>query len=346
MKNLVAQIQIEEFLQYYREVPVIDVRSPKEYEHAHIPGAINLPVFTDDERALVGITYKKKGKENAIILGLEIVGPKLTQFAKYAKKIAVNNKLLVHCWRGGMRSSNMAWLFDTLGIETNILKGGYKAYRRYLKSYFSKKTKLIILGGMTGSGKTEILKCINEKKYQVADLENLAHHKGSAFGALGEKKQDSTEQFENNLFEIWKDFKLNDFIWIEDESQAIGKNRVPEELYVQMRKSPVIKVNIPKQKRATWLLQEYGGFDQEELKNSLLKIEKKLGGLNTKIALKAIEENNLNTVADITLSYYDKAYNFGLSKRNGQKIYEIELNEVNHELNANKILEYFQELNL
>ena len=335
------KIKIEDFLQKAIEIPVIDVRTPAEFEQAHILGAINIPIFSNEERAIVGTIYKKKNKEQAILQGLEFVGKRLSELAKIARKKAKKGKLLVHCWRGGMRSSSMAWLFETVGIQTEVLEGGYKTYRRYIKLKFAEQHKIIILGGMTGSGKTEILKHFEKLGEQIVDLEGVAHHKGSAFGSFGEQKQTSTEQFENNLFEAWKNIDKNKYLWLEDESISIGYVRIPEEIFKQMRNSNVLKVNIPKQKRIKWLVEEYAKFDKEMLETAVLKISKRLGGLNTKLAIEAINNEEFSEVADITLQYYDKAYNYGLSKREN-KIFELDLEGINHKENAKKVVEFFK----
>jgi tRNA 2-selenouridine synthase len=128
------KIEIDKFLELSKSTAIIDVRSPKEFAEGHIPGAFNIPLFNDDERAIVGTNYKKNGKETAVFSGLEIVGRKLVPIVKQAKEISRNNNLLVHCWRGGMRSSSMAWLFETIGLKTQVLEGGYKAYRKNFKS--------------------------------------------------------------------------------------------------------------------------------------------------------------------------------------------------------------------
>ena len=342
---MVEQINIKQFLNLSKELPVIDVRSPKEFEHAHIPGAVNLPLFSNEERTEVGICYKNKGRQEAILHGLKFVGPKLAAFAQEGQKIAIGNQLIVHCWRGGMRSSSMAWLFGTLGIKTFVLEGGYKTYRRHLKQQFASKIHLIVLGGMTGSGKTKILEELKENGQQVIDLEKLAHHKGSAFGALGQNSQTSTEQFENNLFEIWKTFDLNTPIWIEDESKTIGKVGIPDELFVQIRNSHVIVIEIPYEPRLNYLLEEYGKFSTNELKAAICKIKKRLDGKKFKIALKAIDYGDVKTAARIALDYYDKAYKFGLSKREQDKIHSISTNSLDHPNNAKKILKFFECIN-
>lgn len=341
---MTKQLEIAEFLEQAGETPIIDVRTPAEFDHAHIPGAHNIPLFTNDERAQVGTSYKKQGKDQAVLLGLELVGPKLAGFVKQAKKLARNKKILLHCWRGGMRSASMAWLFDTAGLRATTLSGGYKAYRRYIKNEFAKDYQLIVLGGMTGSGKTEILQAIAEQGEQFIDLEKLAHHKGSSFGALGQLKQDSTEQFENNLFEDWKNLDISKPVWIEDESQAIGSVRVPEEIYTRIRRSLVIKIELPKKERINWLVKDYGTFDKDMLRAAVHRIRKRLGGLRTKEALGAIELSDFHKVADLTLEYYDKAYNYGLSTREGNSVFTIKLHKIEPDENSKQIIDFCNHL--
>ena len=132
------KLDVISFLAAAKQYPLIDVRSPAEFERAHIPGAISFPIFTNEERAQVGTTYKQQGKDQAVELGLEIVGPQLAQWVKKAKKIAKEGVVLVHCWRGGMRSGSMAWLFETAGLEVKVLVGGYKAYRKFILSELEK----------------------------------------------------------------------------------------------------------------------------------------------------------------------------------------------------------------
>lgn len=379
---MVDKIEIEEFLKKSENIPVVDVRSPKEFSKGHIPGAINIPLFNDDERALVGTKYKKESREAAIELSLKITGPKLTNYVKQAKKIADlprpllkggeiylpddlsakalakaetlaksgssdealaksdKNEILVHCWRGGMRSDSMAWLFNTCGLKAYTLTDGYKAYRRFIRKSFEQKANIIILGGMTGSGKSDILSHISKSEHQILDIENIAEHKGSAFGAIGQKQQPTNEQFENNLHKKWKYFDFNRPIWIEDESQALGSVRIPEPLFEQMRSADVIKIELNKELRIKRLVKEYAKFDINLLKQSILKITKRLGGLNTKISLEALERRDFYTVADITLHYYDKAYNFGLSKRKEQAIHTLSLKKDFLEENAKLIINF------
>jgi tRNA 2-selenouridine synthase len=302
------ELDIIQFLSLSRQTPVIDVRSPAEYQKGRIPGALNIPLFSNEERAKVGTSYVQKNREEAYLLGLEIAGPKLKMFANEALKIALEKKLLVHCWRGGMRSKSMAWLFDQMGIKTYTLKGGYKAYRRFVLEWFNKPPRLIVLGGMTSSGKTEILHELKKLGQQVLDLEGIAHHRGSAFGGLGKVEQPTQEQFENQLFTILQSFDYEDIIWVEDESISIGRTQLPKQWYQYMQQSPAIFLLCDKVVRVKRLVKEYAVFPSDLLAESIRKINKRLGGDNTKLALEALAKGDYCKVADITLQYYDKAY--------------------------------------
>ncbi len=334
------KLGVLEFYTLSRSIPVIDVRTPKEFETGHIPGAYNIPIFTNEERAIVGTTYKKEGKEPAVLQGLEIVGNKLRLFADTARKLSVNNTLLVHCWRGGMRSGSMAWLFETVGIKTFILEGGYKAFRKYGKQQLAASKNIIILGGLTGSGKTEKLLRIKEQGEQVVDLEGLAHHKGSAFGSLGQEPQPTNEQFENNLLYEWLSLDIQKPIWLEDESHSIGANWIPNELFQTMRTAPVIKVEIDKNLRIERLLNEYANFDSKYLEECILRIGKRLGGQNVKEAIESLKKGDLRKVADISLTYYDKSYNFGLDQRNKGTVFPIKIDADNPDKNAKKLIRF------
>jgi len=330
----------EEFVHKLRSTPAIDVRSPGEFQTGHIPGAINIPIFNNEERAIVGTIYKKESREPAVFKGLEIVGAKLRGFAEQARSIAKNNELLIYCWRGGMRSASMAWLFETIGIKCYTLEGGYKAFRRFGKYQLTKGNKLIILGGYTGSGKTAILQELVKQGEQVLDLESIANHKGSAFGALGQNKQPPNEQFENLLIWKWISFDLSKPIWLEDESKSIGANWIPQELYDRMRKATVINILLDNQSRIERLMKEYAVYDTKHLENCILKIEKRLGGQNTKEALESLKNDDLATVAKIALSYYDKTYRYGLEKREKHTVFPIKLESDNPKENATKIINF------
>ncbi|MEA3504336.1 MAG: tRNA 2-selenouridine(34) synthase MnmH [Bacteroidota bacterium] len=335
------KLKIEEFLALSEKYAVVDVRSPKEFAQAHIPGAHNIALFSNEERAVVGTIYKNSGKESAVLRGLEIVGPKMAGFVKEARKLAVDKKILVHCWRGGMRSGSMAWLFGTIGLEVHILEGGYKAYRTFCREQYVKEYSLIVVGGMTGSGKTDVLKELEKCGEQIIDLEGIAHHKGSAFGAIGQLAQPTTEQFENNLAKEWSKLDFSLPIWIEDESRAVGLVNVPEELYKKIRSTKVFKIDVPKSERIKRLVKEYACFDKESLESAVVRIQKRLGGENKSVAMEALEKNDFATVADITLVYYDKAYNHGLLKRDAETVYELKVEKDNPSDTARKLIDLY-----
>jgi len=312
---MAEHIKIESFISLSARFPVIDVRAPSEFLHGHIPGAINIPLFDDQERKVVGTAYKQINKEAAMYAGLDFAGKKLVKLAKQGERVAGKNKtLLVHCWRGGMRSKSMVWLFETMGISCYLLEGGYKSYRSYVREVLAYPLNLLVIGGRTGSGKTAILHQLKNAGEQVIDLEGLAHHKGSAFGALGESDQPSTEQFENDLSSEVSALDPEKICWIEDESRNVGKCVIPGELYYRMKDADLVFLDISRELRALHLLGDYAKYEQEDLKACVRKIEKRLGGDRTGEALEAIDREDYYQTAMITLHYYDKAYMYSLEK--------------------------------
>ncbi len=311
------RIDCKEFLQHST---LIDVRSPSEFAQGHIPGAINIPLFSDEERAVVGTLYTRQGSQTAVLKGLEFVGTKLTKFAQQAIQITNNKTVGVYCWRGGMRSASMAFLFDTTGLETYVLKGGYKAYRKHILEHMGFPFKINILGGMTGSGKTEILYELQKLGEQILDLELLANHKGSAFGALGQRPQPSTEQFGNQIYRHLSALNPQNPIWIEDESYSIGSCYIPDPLFNAMQAATTYIVEVPNQYRAERLAQEYGHFDPQNLIDAVLRIQKRLGNDVTAKAIKHITNQQINSAIELVLMYYDKSYNYALEKRVAMKI--------------------------
>ncbi|HNP18888.1 MAG TPA: tRNA 2-selenouridine(34) synthase MnmH [Fulvivirga sp.] len=333
---MVSELKIVEALALQR--PIIDVRSPGEYAHGHVPGAINIPLFSNEERAHVGTVYKQQSSEAAIALGYKYVTPKLESFISDTLKVAPNGKALVHCWRGGMRSQYFAkHLVENSFEEVSTIIGGYKSYRNYILQQFAVPANLKVLGGYTGSGKTPILHELKKHGKQVIDLEGLANHKGSAFGGIDQKDQPTTEQFENNLFEEWKNLNLNEPIWIEDESHTIGSVRIPIQLYEQMKNAKLYFLDIPKEERARHLVTEYAQCDNHLLADSLNKITKRLGGLNVKNAIELLEKEKYYEVAMITLNYYDKSYLKGINRHRADEVEHIPLSSTDHNKNALEI---------
>lgn len=312
MESLSAQ----EFIKSSSQGILVDVRSPAEYKNGHIPQAVSLPIFSDDERANIGTLFKQESKQTAFLKGLDIVGPKLRKFVEIGYSISRGKPLFIYCWRGGMRSASMATLLHSAGIKCYLLKGGYKAYRNFILSELSLPKNYVVLGGKTGSGKTAILLELKKQNQQVLDLEAIAHHKGSAFGKIGELPQPSNEQFGNEIHAQLSTFNPDYPIWLEDESRSIGQVMIPKEFYEVYRKAPLFVLEIPFEERLNHLTNVYGNSPVFEIKSAFVKITKKIGGQNLKNALEFIDSGLIKEAAAIALNYYDKTYTYGLEHKN------------------------------
>jgi tRNA 2-selenouridine synthase len=307
------KIQPSALDKYVEDRILIDVRAPAEYAQAHIPNALSLPLFNDAERAKVGTAYKQISPENALLKGLEIVGPKMSGFVKKVIKWSPNRKVVVHCWRGGKRSGSMSWLLRFAGFDVVTLEGGYKNYRNHvLQAFDNQRFNIVILGGKTGSGKTQILHELALQGEQILDLEALANHKGSAFGWIGENAQPSTEQFENDLHAALQKLDPTRRVWVENESHSVGSVFIPQAFWAQMKAAPLLHLEVPFDKRVQHLVKVYTTTLPEDLKLSFEKIRKRIGHEATQNALEAIDNQDFATAAAIGLKYYDKTYTFNL----------------------------------
>lgn len=346
----VQKISVDHFLAMGKTLPILDVRSPAEYAYAHIPGARSFPIFDDAQRKEIGTTYKQVSREDAIKIGLQHFGPKLHSFIEQAETLTQNQetpkKVCVHCWRGGMRSGAMAWLLSFYGFDVYLLEGGYKFYRHWVLQQLDLPFEMNMLGGYTGSGKTEVLQQLKQNGYPVIDLEHLAQHKGSAFGSLNREAQPSQEYFENLLVEALEPFyEVNETgnlnqprpIWIENESRRIGHINLTEQFYNRMQQAQLFTLDIPFEERLTFITTEYGGFDKEKLVNAIIRIQKRLGGLDTKNAINYLLENNTRECFRILLSYYDKQYLQSMEKSN-RKAVITEASNVNPQNNTSLLL--------
>ncbi len=319
-----SKFTIEKFR--HSEGPTIDVRSPGEFSKGHLPRAINLPLFSDCERKEIGITYKNSGRTEAIQLGLRYTGPKMEKLSQALKKIAQQKQeasenpsatpIKIYCWRGGMRSSSMAWLADLIGLGPVLLEGGYKSYRRWVLQRFESRLPLILLGGRTGTGKTDLLKIMKEKHAGVIDLEGLANHRGSSFGGLGLQSQPTNEQFENLLAEELDCLSNNHFkeIWLEAESLLLGKCRIPHDLFKQMKSAPIVEIMRSEDERIVQLIKVYSPYGIKALQEATQRISKRLGPQRTSKAMDAIAKEDWGKACQEILDYYDRCYDYELSK--------------------------------
>jgi len=380
----IEKLHIEQFLDLANHQQVIDVRSPGEYKHAHMPGAYNLPLFTDEERAAVGTAYKQESREKAIKIGLDFFGPKMKRMVEEleelmgnrqqtksntsGKNLPIANCLMLYCWRGGMRSAAVAWLMDLYGFKVYTLIDGYKKFRNYVLETFKLPFQFKILGGYTGSGKTEVLNELKRKGEPVVDLEEIAKHKGSAFGNIGMPPQPTQEKFENILSlelrkwamgngqwanervgEPYSPLTINHSpIWLEDESQRIGLVNIPVDLWKSMRQSPVYFLDISFEERLNHIVREYGSLGREKMIDAIERISQRLGGMESKNAICLLQQNDIYACFRVLLSYYDRWYLRGLHNREGLNslLTTVKCDSVNP-LNAKKLAqkpEYYENL--
>jgi tRNA 2-selenouridine synthase len=336
-------ISIDDFIRLSLDVPVIDVRTPAEFEQGHILNAFNIPLFSNEERVRVGTTYKQVGREEAILLGLDLTGAKWSGFIRQALDVAPEKKVAVHCWRGGMRSGAMAWVLSLYGFEVYLIEGGYKRYRNRVLRQFEQSWELQILGGMTGSGKTNILASLSQLNEQVVDLEDLAQHQGSSFGTMNKFVQPTQEQFENNFAQVLDGFNPAQRIWVEDESVTIGKRVIPHAFWKQMRQATLICIQVPFAQRVEKLVAEYGVLDAEFLSECTGRIQKRLGPEQTKKTLEAVKEGRMADFVGNLLVYYDKKYTQGLEKRDKETVYFMQIEDQEFSRTAQKIKEFADE---
>lgn len=306
---------MDDFLSLRKQLPVVDVRSEGEFASGHIRGAANIPLLNNDERVAVGTDYKMKGQAEAIKTGFRLVGPRFLEIINHTEFLANGKEVLVHCWRGGMRSTNFCQVVGMAKISTHQLKGGYKAYREEALKSYRTPLSLRVIGGCTGSGKSEILRALRTRGEQVLDLEALASHKGSVFGGLMMAPQPTTEQFQNELFEEILSLDPSRPVWVEDESLAIGKIFLPQDFWSHMCSAPVYQLDVEKAVRVERLVKEYGQADKKAFLDAMEKITKKLGGQHFKEAKEKLFQDDMAATIEILLGYYDKAYMTGLRNK-------------------------------
>jgi tRNA 2-selenouridine synthase len=332
-------LTLENFWTLREQLPLVDARSEGEFAQSHIPGAINIPILDNAERIQVGTLYKQAGPEKATLKGFELVGPRFHLIQREALRKFPAKKLILYCWRGGMRSQILSWLLTQVGFEIYRLEGGYKTYRSFTYAAVRKSYPLLVLGGKTGAAKTVLLQKLKERGEQVVDLEGLANHKGSSFGAIGQPAQPTVEQFENLLAEQLREIHLDQALWVENESRRIGQIILPDSFYLQMTQSPRIEIDKTDEERIAHIASEYAALDQGELSAAVLRLQKRLGGDRTKQALEAIQTNQPEIWIPILLLYYDKTYEFDLQRHEVSKTIRLNLQGLSFEDQVNLLLQ-------
>lgn len=313
---------------------IVDVRTPSEFIQGHWPGAVNIPLFTDDQRHQVGLAYKQQGRLEAIELGLKLCGPNLACLSTALTEAAngPSAPLRIYCWRGGLRSNSMAWLAGLSDHRVLVLEGGYKCYRRWVLDCFNKTWPLRVLGGRTGTGKTDLLLELHQQGAAVIDLEGLASHRGSSFGNLGLPAQPTSEHFENKLAERLDN--LNDIgaqeIWLEAESIQVGRCRIPKGLFDQMKTSPVLEIQRSDRERVERLVEVYSCHGKAELLEATARIQKRLGPQRTRRAIEAIHSERWDVACEAMLDYYDSCYDRELERSTGRTTVNLEGLDTRH----------------
>lgn len=292
---------------------LVDARTPLEFAEDHLPGAINVPILTNAERVEVGTLYKQQGPQAARIRGLELTCHRFPALVKAITEAAGNKPVLVYCWRGGLRSEALLLLLEMSGYTATKLTGGYKAFRSVVTSFFADvhlPVQLVVLHGMTGSGKTEFLQQLPPERYSVIDLEGLARHRGSAFGALGLLEQPPQKLFESSLWNCFRTAPIDRPILLEGESKRIGRLTLPGNLYEVMTESTKVWCEVSVATRVRRLSAEYAREDyRQSMAEALERIKKKLGTSQYEELYSRLSAWDIPGLAQgLIEQYYDKLY--------------------------------------
>ena len=338
-------VHIEQLISQLHLYTIIAARSEREFEKGHLPFAENVPLLDNIDRQKIGTTYKNRGRELAVHQGLELIGPKM--YKLYDRYLELSNQtqkpLLFYCWRGGLRSGISSTLMQWSGRPVFRLEGGYKSYRKWVHSQFDRPFQFISISGNTGSGKTEILHLLKQHGLQVLDLEGIANHKGSAYGALGQPPQPSTESFENNL--AWELYRLSENlpVFVESESRSIGNCFMPQGVWDKMEAASILRIGITLEQRIQRLIREYAHFDVELLKSRTEILRKKLGGQHANEAILALDQKDFKRWIEIVLVYYDKTYAHSQHKSNKRELGMFTFDWMNQQESLKNLLQLIQD---
>lgn len=291
---------------------LIDLRSPSEYKSETIPGAINIPLFDDEERKIIGTVYKQESIEKAKTLGMEFAAKRLPSLYEEVNKLDHDyHNLVFFCARGGFRSSSLVSLFKSIGINAIKLDNGYKGYRRYINEQLPlmvQEIQFVVLYGNTGTGKTDILKSLKQEGMDILDLEGCANHRGSTLGSVGLGEQNNQKTFESLVYESLANRKTN-LVFIEGESKRIGKDIIPDYLFDAMNKGMKIKIEANIERRIDNILKDYVHGTDDELISALNYLRKYLGNTNIDFYIESINKHEYKKVIEeLMVKYYDPLY--------------------------------------
>lgn len=308
---------------------LVDVRTPKEFEAEGIPGSVNIPIMLDDERVEIGTAYKQVSPEEAKILGVEYFSKRLPEVFEAVRKLAKNyKKIIFYCARGGMRSGIMTAFFGAMGYRVTKLEGGYRGYRDFITKeipILNSGVEYIIIHGRTGVGKTKLLNGLEAKGYSVLDLERLADHKGSFFGALNEKRPQSQKRFESLLYEFFRDKKPK-YVIAESESKRIGNVYVPDSIYYSLLGGRHIFAETTMEQRVKVVMEDYfTTTTNEEIAECLLKVQRYASKEVSEKFTTLLEEGRRAELAESLMNeYYDALYQKSIDKYEFKEVVQYE----------------------
>lgn len=294
---------------------IVDVRSPCEHEEERIVGSVNIPLLSNEERVQVGTVYAQNGEMQARRLAVNIISPKIPDIIDQIFALRRSGQaLVVHCWRGGLRSEVVASMLSVVGLECFRLTGGYKAWRKQVLTDFQNdfyEFQLIVLHGFTGVGKTEVLRELKKSGQNVLDLESLANHRGSVFGGMGLGVQPTQKNFEAELWQCLDSFDCK-LVFVEAESRKIGKLALPDCVFNRIQSGVPILVNGSMDSRANRIIDDYcqiGSESAEEAKRSLLQLKERLGRRKAQELQELFEQDRRQeAVRELLMHYYDPLY--------------------------------------